>query len=371
FVPSRRSWPWRRRPGPVTSTRPGAASSCSAWTVTSPSGGTPRSATPCVAGTTSRAISPCSSPTLRRRPRSPPVRSATRPGPRGSRRAARRRTCSSRSCARSRTATKRSTASRSSSTGWPRCPTAKTSSPRGSPSCGPSSRRRAVPADPHPQERPDVDDVLRHLKDFQRRTVDHVHARLWDAADPSHRVLVAAEVGLGKTLVAKGVIAKAVEQLWDTVDRIDVVYICSNQQIARQNLARLTLRGHEPLHAERLTLMPLVTGELAGKKLNFVSFTPGTSLQVTSGGGRALERVVMYWMLARGSQDLDVRPRRWLQFFRDSSSLKTFTPDVERFRRHRMHELDLDFAAEFAEQLSRDRGPRGGKLLDELVECVQ
>src|SRR5690606_5450737 len=179
------------------------------------------------------------------------------------------------------------------------------------------------------------------------------------------------EVGLGKTLVAKGVIAKAVDLLWDTVDRIDVVYICSNQQIARQNLARLTLRGHEPLHAERLTLMPLVTGELAGKKLNFVSFTPGTSLQVTSGGGRALERVVMYWMLARGSQDLDVRPRRWLQFFRDSSSLKNFTADVERFRRHRMHELDLDFAAEFAEQLSRDRGPRGAKLLDELVECVQ
>ncbi|MFI2567961.1 helicase-related protein [Cellulosimicrobium funkei] len=228
-----------------------------------------------------------------------------------------------------------------------------------------------MPADPHPQERPDVDDVLRHLKDFQRRTVDHVHARLWDDADPSHRFLVADEVGLGKTLVAKGVIAKAVDQLWDTVDRIDVVYICSNQQIARQNLARLTLRGHEPLHAERLTLMPLVTGELAGKKLNFVSFTPGTSLQVTSGGGRALERVVMYWMLARGSQDLDVRPRRWLQFFRDSSSLKNFTADVERFRRHRMHELDLDFAAEFAEQLSRDRGPRGGKLLDELVECVQ
>lgn len=228
-----------------------------------------------------------------------------------------------------------------------------------------------MPADPHPQERPDVDDVLRHLKDFQRRTVDHVHARLWDDVDPSHRFLVADEVGLGKTLVAKGVIAKAVDLLWDTVDRIDVVYICSNQQIARQNLARLTLRGHEPLHAERLTLMPLVTGELAGKKLNFVSFTPGTSLQVTSGGGRALERVVMYWMLARGSRDLDVRPRRWLQFFRDSSGLSNFTADVERFRRYRMHELDLDFAAEFVEKLSLTTGPQGGKLLDELVECVQ
>ncbi|MET4225453.1 helicase-related protein [Oerskovia enterophila] len=228
-----------------------------------------------------------------------------------------------------------------------------------------------MPADRRSQERPDVDDALRLLKDFQRRTVDHVHARLWDDADPSHRFLVADEVGLGKTLVARGVIAKTVDALWDSVDRIDVVYICSNQQIARQNLARLTLPGHEPLHAERLTLLPLVTGDLAGKKLNFVSFTPGTSLQVSSGGGRALERVVMYWMLARGSRDLDVRPRRWLQFFRGSASLKNFQGDVERFRRNRMHELDLDFAAQFVEQLSRGVGPQGGKLLDELVECVQ
>ena len=86
--------------------------------------------------------------------------------------------------------------------------------------------------------RPDVERELEGLKDFQRATVDQVDERLF-GDDPTRRFLVADEVGLGKTLVARGVIAKAIDRLWDDVERIDVVYICSNAQIARQNLARL------------------------------------------------------------------------------------------------------------------------------------
>src|SRR5690349_23237694 len=103
--------------------------------------------------------------------------------------------------------------------------------------------------------RPDVEQELSGLKDFQRRTVEHVDDRLW-GEDPVRRFLVADEVGLGKTLVARGVIAKAIDRLWDDVPRIDVVYICSNAQIARQNLARLRV-GDETGHdfADRLTLL--------------------------------------------------------------------------------------------------------------------
>ncbi|NCD17973.1 MAG: hypothetical protein EOL91_11840 [Actinobacteria bacterium] len=50
-------------------------------------------------------------------------------------------------------------------------------------------------------ERPDVIAELARLKDFQRRTVDYVHSRLWDPVDPAKRFLVADEVGLGKTLI--------------------------------------------------------------------------------------------------------------------------------------------------------------------------
>ena len=60
------------------------------------------------------------------------------------------------------------------------------------------------PFDPKP--------VLDGLKDFQRKTVDHVFDQLYGPRQ-TKRFLVADEVGLGKTLVARGVIAKAIEHL--------------------------------------------------------------------------------------------------------------------------------------------------------------
>ena len=82
--------------------------------------------------------------------------------------------------------------------------------------------------------------------------------------DPvTRRFLVADEVGLGKTLVARGLIARAVDHLWDTVPRIDVVYICSNADIAQQNLNRLRLPGWQDFSlASRITLLPLKMKEL-------------------------------------------------------------------------------------------------------------
>ena len=134
--------------------------------------------------------------------------------------------------------------------------------------------------------KPDADRTLASLKDFQRATVDYVFHRLWLADDQVKRFLVADEVGLGKTMVAQGVIARTVEHLWDTDKRIDIVYICSNSQIARQNLSRLNVvGGFEVRHADRLTLLPKVVRNLRDQRINFVSFTPGTSFQVGSSGG--------------------------------------------------------------------------------------
>ena len=82
--------------------------------------------------------------------------------------------------------------------------------------------------------RPRPQDILKPLKPFQRRTVDHAFRRLFLDADSTSRFLVADEVGLGKTLVARGIIARAIDHLWEDVDRIDIVYICSNAGIARE-----------------------------------------------------------------------------------------------------------------------------------------
>nr|MDQ2643150.1 helicase [Myxococcota bacterium] len=138
--------------------------------------------------------------------------------------------------------------------------------------------------------------ALRQLKDFQRATVDHVCSRLFDATG-SRRFLVADEVGLGKTMIAKGVIARSIEQLREKVDRLDVVYICSNGDIARQNLNRLAIKGAEWIPGSRLTLLARQAAQF--KAMNFVSFTPGTSFDVDDGLGHADERILLYQLLAQ------------------------------------------------------------------------
>ena len=54
----------------------------------------------------------------------------------------------------------------------------------------------------------DVAAAMSGLKDFQRRTVDYVFNRMYLDERPTRRFLVADEVGLGKTMVARGIIAK-------------------------------------------------------------------------------------------------------------------------------------------------------------------
>jgi len=146
--------------------------------------------------------------------------------------------------------------------------------------------------------RPDVAAVLAQLKGFQRDTVDYAFERLFAAPDSSHRFLVADEVGLGKTLVARGLIAKAIDHLWDKVDRIDVVYICSNGDIARQNINRLNpLRDSQFELASRATLLATTLHDLEQRKVNFVSFTPGTSFDLKYSLGRKDERLLLCGLL--------------------------------------------------------------------------
>lgn len=218
-------------------------------------------------------------------------------------------------------------------------------------------------------KRPDTEAILSTLKDFQRDTVDYAFERLWLADDATKRFLVADEVGLGKTMVAKGVIAKAVEHLWDTVDRIDIVYICSNSQIARQNLERLNVvDGVELKHADRLTLLPKVIGELRAEKVNFVSFTPGTSFNVGNSGGAAPERVLLYWMLAECWGEEFTRTVRWEKFFEGGVRRDRFKRQLKAFDRTT---LDLELCKSFGIAVEAAVGPAGRPLRDELNECAE
>ncbi|AGA34810.1 Helicase Domain-Containing Protein [Thioalkalivibrio nitratireducens DSM 14787] len=155
-------------------------------------------------------------------------------------------------------------------------------------------------------QRPDVDSALGTLKPFQRRTVAHAFRRLFEAPDSTGRFLVADEVGLGKTLVARGIIAKAIDRLWYAVDHINVVYICSNTSIARANLPKLQIGSVSQNGYAQATRLTMLATELALRdnhtslrdgKVNFISFTPGTSFEMGHSGGHARERRVLYHLL--------------------------------------------------------------------------
>lgn len=162
------------------------------------------------------------------------------------------------------------------------------------------------------------DTYFSSLKDFQRDTVDYVLRRLYDDPDPTDRFLVADEVGMGKTLVARGVIAGAIDRMQqsDHIQRIDIIYICSNADIARQNISKLRIGGGETQAlSTRLTLLATQLKDLnreapdGGKTINLVAFTPGTSFDQGNSGGRAEERALLWWLI-EPVLEMAGRPRR-------------------------------------------------------------
>lgn len=138
------------------------------------------------------------------------------------------------------------------------------------------------------------------LKDFQRATVDHVFTRLYKEGRKRH--LVADEVGLGKTIVAKGVIAMALERhirKHDARDPFKVVYICSNQSLARQNLRKLNVFKDKSFQDEATSrLVFLAYKEQKTEWFRLGTLTPSTSFQLTQGQGLAEERMLMWYMLS-------------------------------------------------------------------------
>lgn len=152
--------------------------------------------------------------------------------------------------------------------------------------------------------------TIGELTDFQRATVDVVCARLMQNTDGGHRVLVADEVGLGKTLVARGVIATFIKSrlLADEgpTAPFRVAYICSNQALAQENLRKLAVFRHD--EAEQWVCTPNFSrlAELGIQQvappdtalLELCSLTPATSFSLTQGHGNAMERCIIWSAVA-------------------------------------------------------------------------
>ena len=146
--------------------------------------------------------------------------------------------------------------------------------------------------------------ILSELKDFQRATVERCFELYKNG---QWRVLVADEVGLGKTLVARGVIAKLAGLHKREGDELfKVLYICSNTAIANQNIRKLKI--HEDVTVDgvsdtRLSMQHLKIFEQENDPtvrdgyIQLIPLTPATSFSLTSGSGNAPERALIYAIL--------------------------------------------------------------------------
>ncbi len=148
--------------------------------------------------------------------------------------------------------------------------------------------------------------VMSGLKDFQKATVeriDHLYR------NGQNRILVSDEVGLGKTLIARGTIAKVAKLLKKEGNALfKVVYICSNSTIADQNLRKLRIASDvsaDDTGSSRLSMQHLKIFEqendpdLHQKYIQLIPLTPDTSFRMTSGCGIVTERALMFVILKR------------------------------------------------------------------------
>lgn len=148
--------------------------------------------------------------------------------------------------------------------------------------------------------------VMSSLKDFQRATVEKIES-MFRAG--KRRVLVADEVGLGKTMIAKGVISKTAKLRYiDENDNLfKVIYVCSNLNIAKQNLSKLNLYEDKigDISQTRLTMQHLVALEAEmravseNRILELVPLTPQTSFKISNSEGSSIERALICAVLER------------------------------------------------------------------------
>lgn len=203
---------------------------------------------------------------------------------------------------------------------------------------------------------PDTPKILSKLKDFQRKTVKYAFNQMYEKENPTRRFLIADEVGLGKTLVARGLIAKAIDRFRSQIQngtlRYDIIYICSNTEIAKQNINRLNVIGgverKEFTFTSRITLLPVELKNLKKNRINFISFTPGTSFNLRSSEGIYQERALIYHLL-KEKWNLSYRPK-YVKFFQCYAKLEYWEKYlIKDF--NKKNKIDAFLANKFLEKL--------------------
>lgn len=169
---------------------------------------------------------------------------------------------------------------------------------------------------------PYIDEALAGLKDFQLETVDYVMRQFFELE--KNKLLIADEVGLGKTIVSRGVVAKMYRRHIEIhgTKPFTVIYICSNQAIAKQNIGKLSfLYGEDAVGVvdnstedDRLTALAYEPSANQNPfNIRIKAFTPATSFDQNTQSGRSDERVLLFRLLS-GHPQLYDKPNslKWL-----------------------------------------------------------
>lgn len=212
--------------------------------------------------------------------------------------------------------------------------------------------------------------TLDGLKDFQRATVMRIAALF---SDPQHkgRVLVADEVGLGKTVVARGLIATMLLG-WKRDRPLRVIYICSNLALAEENRAKLAVFAQARQRAwvrepsfSRLAEVAVQTDQQnhQGALLEVCTLTPATSFTLTRGAGNRRERSIIFSALLKHPQMAPLR-RRLSDLFRNQvQDVDGWKGDLEALAEQ---VLNPDIVAAFHQRLLEAAVKGGPSWLDQL-----
>lgn len=158
--------------------------------------------------------------------------------------------------------------------------------------------------------------MSKEAKEFQIATADRIETIF--RGGKQKRVLLADEVGLGKTIIAREVIDR-VRQIRSEVkdDMYRVVYVCSNINIVHQNTKNLDMKKRLDISESRLSMQHLVIQEqVAELKASghyredgnydvgmmpelLIPLTPGTSFAIQQGCGNKNERALMFCMISK------------------------------------------------------------------------
>jgi hypothetical protein len=219
------------------------------------------------------------------------------------------------------------------------------------------------------------------LKDFQALTVDYVYDQLY--VKGRRKMLIADEVGLGKTVVAKGIIAKSLKWYLDNYKSLkrdnptfNVVYICSNLALADQNIKKLNFTGDNSVGKrtiDRLNYLAYKEDE-APPLFKIDSLTPGTSFDQKSSSGQVEERAIIFALLME-YEVFDRRSNglRWI--LKGLSNIQKWDEIKDRCYNERHQKIRKDLFKKFRDELvgvivSKEKLPRVFNELQTTVETT-